>query len=524
VAAPIGPLPAQVGLYLNALTRGVFEKVEVAFAGKSAKEPGVLHRDLELLLGSYPSLIQGVTWVGQQPWLVERSCFSLHVLDGRRMARNSLRDRIEGRLREIERQISGMDASGGLLVSAGESDFELYLLIDHMHFDGWSINILEADLRSVWMGYPYSTSQSWQVASEVVQDELSRVADIQSDIKLAQSHRPWLPHLMRSAGNSAGAAAKIYMPHAWLQRAATNLGVTEFQVVLAAYGLALAVAFGCRDFVVAVPTAGLRMSDARTVGIAGCYTNTVYVRADVADVSTFDELVALTRRKLLDAMTANIPAIVAIDSEFAAAAMAGEWLVRRLNYPSIDVFSLPSSDMTVFRQIAFPYQVPTSARRLMTLEVSRRDDARLCIYLRTDSGDEGTVHHAALLMEQILRSVAQFLPTVHDLISQAGGQPAAMWDPVGRERNGRVTPTAAAAWLRGILSAEWATQVVPDVLLSEHANGAPLGQMTDSLSLLRAYVFESEAVRGLPVELVRRDARREEIALSRAIYEIGPAR
>src|SRR5438270_3937114 len=123
-------LPSQLGLYLNALSRGSFEKVELAFAGRNPKW-GLrrLREELELMFQGPPSLCQGITWHAREPWIVRRDCFRLEVLDGRSLREPSLRDRIGSKLRNLERQVSASDASGGLLVAAGDSVFELYLLI-----------------------------------------------------------------------------------------------------------------------------------------------------------------------------------------------------------------------------------------------------------------------------------------------------------------------------------------------------------------------------------------------------------
>jgi hypothetical protein len=517
---PCNLLPAQLGFYLNALASRRFVKTEVAFGGvKSDCDPGELRTQIMSLLLSQPSLRLGITWIGTEPYVTERGTFRLDLLDARKLPGSRIPDVIESSLRQLEDEVSTSDSSAGLLAALPRDRYELYLFIDHMYFDGVSMGTLESEMKALWRGGTGHGS-SWPTMAESVNDELARAERIQHTQGPSANRVSWQPMAGRHAGASSQATVTVRASGPGWERTMASAKATDYQMGLASYGLALAAAFRCRDFVVGVPTVGIRIHEPRLELAIGCYTNTVYVRIDTDGCSSFGDVLAATRSALIEAMDADIPATMEMGWEYASAAARREWLIRRLNYPVVIQMLRGSGAPEELKLINFPYRVGGEPRRLMSMVLERPGGGNLRLYSASDSSDPGLAGSVTRAMASVLKDVADSGPEAASgiLAEVASYAPAIGRRPRASARHCQDLGELAT-WLDVTLRGDPAVEVVTDEFAYVDTAAGEHVPATDVLSVIKAYVLHPELTRGLPVELVRRDASPAGLALSRRVFE-----
>ena len=202
------------------------------------------------------------------------------------------------------------------LANCAVDEHVLLIVIHHIVSDGWSLGVLEQELRALYGAYAhgepsplaepvvhYSDYAIWQrewLQGRVLQDQLDfwrqRLQGAPAELQLPTDHpRP-------AVESFRGATQKFKLPAA-LSAALTELakrqGATLFMVCLAIYQLLLSRWSGQRDIVVGSPTAGRRSSELE--GLIGFFVNTLPLRAELAPEMTFQELLAQVKDTTLAA-------------------------------------------------------------------------------------------------------------------------------------------------------------------------------------------------------------------------------
>jgi len=214
----------------------------------------------------------------------------------------------------------GFDLERGPLIRArllrlrGES--VLLATIHHIVFDGWSIGVLEREMRALYdafsRGEPsplaplaaqYADYAAWQrrwletgVLDAQVEFWRRALAGAPAAMDLAADRpRP-------AARTHAGARRFFHLPAELVADAralAQREGATLFMVLLAAFDVLLARLSGSDDVVVGTQVAGRTREE--TEGLIGLFVNGLALRTDLSGDPPFREAVARVRRATLDA-------------------------------------------------------------------------------------------------------------------------------------------------------------------------------------------------------------------------------
>ena len=402
-----------------------------------------------------------------------------------------------------------------LLVFRASGLAALYLIIDHVYVDGVSVGILEEDLRAVWRGAGIAPGGQWPMLSDVVHAELARVSPLREAVALRR--RPWVPRARKYEGSSTSAAVAIRLTRSDLRPLMELSGTSEFQLIFTMYGLALAMTFRSSSCIVGIPTIGLRMRDQRLVRAVGCYTNTIYVRLNFAGAIDFAEALNLGKRALVEAIDSDVPAIFAMDGEFAAVAARGEWLVRRLSYPLMEMMDDEISSRE-FGRVQFPYQTGGTSRRLMTLTVRRSSSDSLPMRVQTHSGDGDLARRAAVILADLMTELTtQGVTAGRAALGQVRSDP--LTTTTGDHPRTRADKNQVVPWLRAVQASDEAFMVVRDQI---GGDGNQSRTATDTLSVIRAYRLFDDTFGELPPELIRRDACLAGLRRSLAVWrELG---
>ncbi|MEV4631570.1 condensation domain-containing protein, partial [Micromonospora sp. NPDC049523] len=227
----------------------------------------------------------------------------------------------ENRAREIGRQVfdTSFDLARGPLIRAvlltlGQDDHVLLVVVHHVIFDGSSVTILMADLRTAYGvlvdgGVPelpalavgwadYVREQADQPAGKVEQDLAywrERLAGAPTLALPTDLPRP-LFKTSRTAQVRHQFDADLT---ARLQRLAQSQRCTLFMVMLAGYQVLLGRHAGQDD--VSVGTASAGRSRAELESLVGCLIQTLVLRGDLSGDPTVRELLRRTRDTALDA-------------------------------------------------------------------------------------------------------------------------------------------------------------------------------------------------------------------------------
>ena len=228
---------------------------------------------------------------------------------------------------ELERQVRRLaaepfDLAHGplhrfILVTLGDQDHALALVMHHLVGDDWSWGILSRDLQAFYNAA--CTGQSVPARRDAIDfvDYASwqrRHADGEA---LAGPTGYWLQQLrgmtplnlvsdtaVTRRRTSRGEHVRRPIPDGWLQdveRFGGRLGLTPFMTLLAAFQVLLARQCGQEDIVVATPIAGRTRVEAET--LVGSLVNTLMLRSDVQPAMSFEELGRQVRETCLSAFT-----------------------------------------------------------------------------------------------------------------------------------------------------------------------------------------------------------------------------
>ena len=226
------------------------------------------------------------------------------------------------RLREWEEQDARpFDLSAGPLVRArlvrrGELDHLLLWNVHHIAFDAWSMNVLAAEIESLYEAFAagapsplpeppiqYVDFARWQrnrMERSVLAEQLAywkRTLAGAPDVFDLPFDRP-----RQARETYHGATESLSLgPEctARLKALARKEGATVFMVALAAFELLLARRSGRRDFLIGIPVAGRRQVE--TERLIGCFINTIVIRADLSGDITFAGLLRRVRKTALEA-------------------------------------------------------------------------------------------------------------------------------------------------------------------------------------------------------------------------------
>jgi Condensation domain len=515
-ARGISLLPAQYGLYFNALRSGRFDKSRLAYRFYSTHSIEGLHKALSRYLSSTFSVSRKISWIGGEPRLVSGNAVRIDTLD---LSSNVAARRspliIGDRLRDLEAAIEQSDSSAAMTVDLGHGQYEVYLAIDHISFDGGSIDVIEDALSALARGTDPPPPTTPQAVSDMLDREFHRVASFEQD-EAREGTSPWIPQLPL-ADHGTSATVEIAVPKAHLAKVMTITRATEFQFFLTVYALAIAYVFASRDAVIAVPTGGLRLRDPDSLPTVGCFTNTVYVRVDMIDAATFHDAVSLVRRRTLDAIELDVPALAELNREFQLAASCGFWLIRRLNYP-VARFIEPTRRHPELERFHHPVPDKGNVRRMMTLTAEKTQAEGFRLNVGTHSGIPDAAHRVASLMTTMLQDTDG--TAVQAILDEVRGLPPASWQP----KAARASPPEAfgscdkdkllAQWLRETLATPTASQVVLDRIAAA-APDRSRRPRTDIPSVVRLLGSHPNPAEGLPTDLIRRDTSPHGIALSR---------
>ncbi|WP_158625826.1 non-ribosomal peptide synthetase [Corallococcus carmarthensis] len=201
----------------------------------------------------------------------------------------------------------------GLLLRVADDDHVLMLVIHHIVFDGWSIDVLQRELNALYpargqsplppLSLQYVDYARWQRESfqgEELEDQLTwwreelagapPVLDLPTD-------KPRPP-----VQTFQGANFEVLLPqslHGALQLLGQREGATLFMTLLAGFQALLSRYSGQDDVVVGSPISGRNRREVE--GLIGFFVNTLALRADVSGSRSFRHLLRSVRENCLGA-------------------------------------------------------------------------------------------------------------------------------------------------------------------------------------------------------------------------------
>ncbi|RKH44041.1 amino acid adenylation domain-containing protein [Corallococcus sp. AB050B] len=201
----------------------------------------------------------------------------------------------------------------GLLLRVANDDHVLMLVIHHIVFDGWSVDVLQRELNALYptrgqstlppLSLQYVDHARWQRESfqgEELEDQLAwwrealagapPVLDLPTD-------KPRPP-----VQTFQGANFEVLLPqslHGALQLLGQREGATLFMTLLAGFQALLARYSGQEDVVVGSPISGRNRREVE--GLIGFFVNTLVLRADVSGSRSFRQLLRGVRESCLGA-------------------------------------------------------------------------------------------------------------------------------------------------------------------------------------------------------------------------------
>ncbi|MBN8231300.1 amino acid adenylation domain-containing protein [Corallococcus macrosporus] len=201
----------------------------------------------------------------------------------------------------------------GLLLRVADDDQVLMLVIHHIVFDGWSVDVLQRELNALYpskgqgtllpLSLQYVDYARWQRESfhaEELEDQLTwwrealrgapPVLELPTD-----KPRP-------SMQTFQGANFEVRLPqslHGALQSLGQREGATLFMTLLAGFQALLARYSGQEDLVVGSPISGRNRREVE--GLIGFFVNTLALRADVSGTRSFRQLLRGVRESCLGA-------------------------------------------------------------------------------------------------------------------------------------------------------------------------------------------------------------------------------
>src|SRR6201986_4636701 len=193
-----------------------------------------------------------------------------------------------------------------------EDDHILCLVMHHIAGDGWSLNVLRADLAALYAARRHGTAAALAEPivqyAEIAPEYWNRDRDAAVEYWRAKLAEPTVldlptdrPRPRRSAHRGDMHSFRLPEDAArGLEAVGRQHGATLFMVLLAAYQVLLSRHTGQADILVGTPAAGRDRVEFESV--VGYFTRTLVLRAEVAGDLPFDELLRRTRRTVLDAL------------------------------------------------------------------------------------------------------------------------------------------------------------------------------------------------------------------------------
>jgi amino acid adenylation domain-containing protein len=198
------------------------------------------------------------------------------------------------------------------LIRLAEDDHILCLVLHHIAGDGWSLNVLRADLAALYAarrhGAVAALAEPRVQYADIGPEYWNRDRDAALAYWRAKLAEPTVldlptdrPRPRRSA--QRGDMHSFRLPEEaarGLEAVGRQYGATLFMVLLTAYQVLLSRHSGQDDILVGTPVAGRDRVEFEPV--VGYFTRTVVLRAEVAADLPFDQLLVRTRRAVLDAL------------------------------------------------------------------------------------------------------------------------------------------------------------------------------------------------------------------------------
>ncbi|MFG2375584.1 amino acid adenylation domain-containing protein [Streptomyces sp. NPDC048504] len=202
------------------------------------------------------------------------------------------------------------------LYRTGERTWVFTVVMHHIAADFWSLALLLSEVRSRLEGTPnrftldggafaaYAERQQAFLAGEnartLLDGEAKRLADIPPALDLyGDRTRPPVPSY---DGGSAPFALSVAATEA-VRRLARETSSTPYSVLLSAYFVLLSRLSGQSEIVVGTPTSGRLHRQFRDA--LGNFVNTVVVRGEVDEESTYRQALAASRERVSEAMRAQ---------------------------------------------------------------------------------------------------------------------------------------------------------------------------------------------------------------------------
>ncbi|GIH98655.1 hypothetical protein Pta02_06640 [Planobispora takensis] len=194
------------------------------------------------------------------------------------------------------------------LIELGPDDHVLCVVVHHINSDGWSLNVLRAEVAA-----HYGSRGAAPLPDLPLQygEHARRARWTESGLRWWAGHLAGVPPLdlpadrPRPAQRSAAGAALDFRIDpgraAGIAELARRARCTPYMVLLAAYQVLLARHTGQDDFCVGVPSAGRDRVELESV--IGFLSGTLPVRCDLSGDPSFTELLQRTRRSVLDALS-----------------------------------------------------------------------------------------------------------------------------------------------------------------------------------------------------------------------------
>jgi amino acid adenylation domain-containing protein len=198
------------------------------------------------------------------------------------------------------------------LVRLDEEEHALLLTVHHIVYDGWSEEVLTAELTALYaaalagrpsplgeLAVQYADFAAWQRSwpPEVLGRQLAYWRD---ELAGAPAALPLPVDRQRPAAPSfRGASAMLRLPAAALRQAARREGTTLYMLLLAGFAALLARVTGEEDLLVGTPVADRPRPEVE--GLIGFFVNTLAIRARTAGDPSFRGLLAAVRDTALSA-------------------------------------------------------------------------------------------------------------------------------------------------------------------------------------------------------------------------------
>ncbi len=201
------------------------------------------------------------------------------------------------------------------LLQLGTDDFGLIFVIHHIIFDGWSVGVLLSELSSFHEAYnaqqpsppvepvlQYGDYAVWQRTAAQQEPHASHLTYWEEQLADAPSYldlpvdRP-RPSIQRNWGETLSFALPKSLARA-LQELSRQQNATLFMTLLTAFKVLLYRYSGQEDLVVGTPVANRTRRELE--GMLGVFTNTLALRTQLTEQSSFLDLLAQVRRTTLD--------------------------------------------------------------------------------------------------------------------------------------------------------------------------------------------------------------------------------